>query len=73
MTQQVHVSSIRAVEALKLLEELQQSGLIMDQDFTWRFDPSSACHEDTPKASSARFEFQDSAQATFYQLKWGVK
>lgn len=56
--------------ALEMVDQLRQSGLIMDQDFVWRFEKGSYndSNEFVPPAVS--FEFGNPALATFYQLKW---
>lgn len=60
--------------ALEMVSQLRQSGLIIDQDFVWRFEKGHGKDDSnmffvTP---SVTFEFQDPALATFYQLKWST-
>jgi hypothetical protein len=55
---------------LELVAELRQSGLIMNQDFEWRYQRSSYGEGNELVPASVTFEFQDPALATFYQLKW---
>jgi hypothetical protein len=57
-------------KALDLVIQLRQSGLIMDQDFVWRFEKGSYNDRNEFVSPSVTFEFRDPAQATFYQLKW---
>lgn len=56
--------------ALEMVAELRQSGLIMDQDFVWRFEKGDYNDSNEFMPPSVTFEFQDPALATFYQLKW---
>ena len=58
--------------ALEMVAELRQSGLIMDQDFVWRFEKGDYNDRNEFLSPSVTFEFQDPTLATFYQLKWGT-
>jgi hypothetical protein len=55
---------------LDLVAELRQSGLVMNQDFEWRYQRSSYGEGNELVPASVTFEFRDPALATFYQLKW---
>jgi hypothetical protein len=63
-----HVGSM----VLDLVAELRQSGLVMNQDFEWRYQKSSYGEGNEHVPASVTFEFEDPALATFYQLKWSA-
>ena len=58
--------------AIDLKNQLLAAGLVIDQDFTWRYAQAQYDNDGysavTPK--QVVFEFHDPALATFYQLKW---
>ena len=58
-------------DGIRRSRELQESGLVSDQDYVWRYQPSQYDNLDyiiEPRA--VVFEFRDPALATFYKLKW---
>ena len=59
-------------QAIDLKRHLEQTGLVMGDDFDWQFVPS---HDDGFSGINpprhVNFYFRDPALATFYQLKWG--
>mgnify|MGYP003348951582 CR=1 FL=1 len=61
-----------AARAMDLKRELDQAGLVVNQDYTWRYQKpvydEFAWTDSEP--SHATFTFQNPAMATFYQLKW---
>lgn len=67
----VRVPTHNAGQALAFKDSLIAAGLIMEQDFVWRYFAAAynwAGSVDEP--GYAVFEFTDPAVATFYQLKW---
>lgn len=59
-------------DGIRRSRELQESGLVRDQDYIWRYQPSQydnfGLYNSAPRA--VVFEFRDPALATFYRLKW---
>ena len=59
-------------EALAFKHQLDADGLVVNQDYTWRYQKpvydEFAWTES--EYSSVTFTFQNPALATFYQLKW---
>jgi hypothetical protein len=68
----VRIEHITPITAIDLKNQLLTAGLVIGQDFNWRYTPAHYDNDGhsavTPK--EATFEFQDPALATFYQLKW---
>jgi hypothetical protein len=65
----IRIEHLSPVDAIELKNQLLAAGLIMDQDFVWKYTPAQ--HGYTYVApKQVTFEFQDPAMATFYQLKW---
>ena len=68
----VRIEHIAPMAAVGLKNQLTASGLVIDQDFTWRYTQARYDNDGysavTPK--QVTFEFRDPAMATFYQLKW---
>ena len=64
-----------AVRAMEMAHALQDAGLVMNQDFTWRYLPKGVVvgADDDGYILSSRgvtIGFRDPALATFYSLKW---
>ena len=59
-------------DGIRWIRELQQSGLVRDQDFIWSYVPAQydnfGLYNSAPRA--VVFEFRDPALVTFYRLKW---
>ena len=59
-------------DGIRWSRELQESGLVRDQDYVWRYQPSQydnfGLYNSAPRA--VVFKFRDPALATFYKLKW---
>lgn len=72
MVNSVTIDKISASDAIDLKKQLDQSGLVMGQDYVWRFQPVKYSTEWNifPEASQVVFDFRDSAIASFYRLKW---
>ena len=69
----ITITSISAQEALALKADLDQSGLAVNHDYTWRFQPVKYNNDFSMYAveeSQVLFEFADPAMASFYKLKW---
>ena len=68
----VKILSVSAVRALELRDQLQDSGLVMNQDFEWEYrqpEYDNFSH-DAVVPRHVTFRFQDPTLATFWQLKW---
>jgi hypothetical protein len=68
----VRILHISPVDAIDLKNQLLGAGLIIDQDFVWKYRQATYDNNgfSAVAAMQATFEFQDPALATFYQLKW---
>ena len=69
----ITITKISAQEALALKSDLDQSGLVLNHDYTWRFQPVKYNNDFSMYAveeSQVLFEFADPAMASFYKLKW---
>ena len=69
----ITITKISAQEALALKADLDQSGLVVNHDYTWRFQPVKYNNDFSMYAveeSQVLFEFADPAMASFYKLKW---
>ena len=59
-------------EALALKHQLDVDGLVVNQDYTWRYQKpvyDEFAWTDS-EVSSVTFTFKQASLATFYQLKW---
>ena len=73
MLKKVIITNITAAEAMGLKADLDQSGLVVNADYTWRFQPVKYNNDFSMYAvenSQVLFEFADPAMASFYKLKW---
>ena len=61
-----------AQQALELKEQITAAGLVLHEDFTWEYRPNPYDgYDDTLHAHpEARFIFRDSAQETFFRIKF---
>ena len=69
----VIITKISAAEAIALKADLDGSGLVVNHDYTWRFQPVKYNNDFSMYAveeSQVLFEFADPAMASFYKLKW---
>lgn len=69
----ITITKISAQEALALKSDLDQSGLVLNHDYTWRFQPVKYNNDFSMYAveeSQVLFEFTDPAMAVFFRLKW---
>lgn len=69
----ITLPGVRAAQALELVNELRNTGLIINQDFEWAYYNEQITHdmggnEIIPKY--CEFKFQNPKLATFYALKW---
>lgn len=67
------ITNLSAAEAIGFKNDLDRAGLVVDKDYTWRFQPvkySDSFSSTLISESQARFEFADPAMASFYKLKW---
>jgi len=59
-------------QALALKHQLDVDGLVVNQDYTWRYQKpvyDEFAWTDS-EVSSVTFTFKQASMATFYQLKW---
>lgn len=69
----VTIENITAAEAIALKHDLDQSGLVNTQDYTWLYRPVKYNHDWSThpmERSLVIFSFRDPALASFYKLKW---
>ena len=68
----VKILHVNAVRALELRDQLQDSGLVMNQDFEWEYRQAEYDNfsYDPVVPRHVTFRFQDAMLATFWQLKW---
>ena len=61
-----------ANEAMIFLSMVKQHGLVIEQDFSWRFVPNQydGYYDSSRTQPFVEFVFKDSAMATFFQMKW---
>lgn len=66
---------VRVAQALELVNELRNIGLIINQDFEWRFQHSELNNDGKVGINKryCEFKFRDPKLATFYALKWQSK
>jgi hypothetical protein len=72
MTNDVVIRNISAADAIALKIDLTNAGLIMDKDYTWRYQPVKyeLNWSSESQASQVTFVFGDPALASFFRLKW---
>ena len=67
----VTIRNITPFDAIDCKFQLLKAGLILDNDFTWKYFPSQWDNfTGVVGTRYAEFLFRDPALATFYQLKW---
>ena len=69
----ITISKITAANALLFKAELDRDGLVVNTDYTWRFQPVKYNNDFSMYAveeSQVRFEFADPVVASFYRIKW---
>lgn len=64
-----------AMQAVDMVRALSQAGLVMNQDFIWRYQPKGTVvgadeHGYILSGRGVTIGFRDPAMATFYSLKW---
>lgn len=61
-----------AQQALELKQQVIDAGLVLNQDFTWEYrpDPYDGYDDSLHAHPEARFIFRDSAQETFFRIKF---
>jgi hypothetical protein len=60
-----------ASRGLEMAARLRLDGLVLNQDFDWRYiTNANELKESGENVSQVIIGFQDPVQATFYQLKW---
>lgn len=76
MWSEVVIEGATASRGMEMAWALRDAGLVLDQDFTWRYMPSLneyQLNELTPfekNVNKVIIGFRDPALATFYSLKW---
>lgn len=67
----ITIRNVTPLDAVDLKFQLQRAGLVMNDDFTWRYIPAQwDSFTGITGGRLVEFNFRDSALATFYQLKW---
>ena len=66
----VQLPGMQVLDALSLKSQLEAAGLRINHDFEWAWYPRRWDNMTGNTAGFVEFVFQDSALATFYQLKW---
>lgn len=69
----VTIENVTAAEAIEFKNQLSQSGLIIEQDYVWRYYPVKYNHDWSThplERSRVVFSFRDPALSSFYKLKW---
>ena len=67
------IENITAAEAMAFKYDLDQSGLLNNQDYTWRYRPVKYNNDWSThpiEQSQVVFEFDSPALASFYRVKW---
>jgi hypothetical protein len=61
-----------AQQALDLKQQVLDAGLILHEDFSWEYrpDPYDGYNDSLHAHPEARFIFRDSAQETFFRMKF---
>lgn len=64
----IRIDHLTASEALSLNSDVQSAGLVVNQDYTWRYYPPDnfATHE----PSGVEFSFRQDSMASFFSIKW---
>jgi hypothetical protein len=80
MSNTVTISGVSATDAMGFKVELTHDGLVINQDYTWRYQPVKYDTWDEVEVvawtandmiqSQVTFEFCNSSLASFYRLKW---
>jgi hypothetical protein len=68
----VKILHVNAVRALELRDQLQDSGLIQNQDFEWEYHQAvyNNMSFEAVEPRHVIVRFRDPALATFWRLKW---
>lgn len=69
----VVINKVSAADAIALKIELDQMGLVVNQDYTWEFHPVKYSNDfsmDQIADSYVSFEFLDPSMSSFFKLKW---
>jgi hypothetical protein len=67
------ITKLSAAEAISLKKDLDSAGLVVGQDYTWRFQPIKYTDDFSSSVlseSQVTFDFADPTMASFYRLKW---
>jgi hypothetical protein len=61
-----------AQQALDLKQQVIDAGLVLHEDFSWEYrpDPYDGYDDSSHAHPEARFVFRDSAQETFFRMKF---
>lgn len=73
MLNTIVIENVIAAEALTFKYELDQSGLVNNQDYTWQYRPVKYNNDWSTvpvEKSQVVFEFSSPALASFYRVKW---
>jgi len=71
MWTEVVFEGAKASQGLEMVARLQLDGLVLNQDFDWRYITNAhELRETGENVSLVIIGFQDPVQATFYSLKW---
>jgi hypothetical protein len=66
----VQLPGMPVQDALSLKSQLEAAGLRINHDFEWAWHPRRWDNMTGNTPGFVEFVFEDSALATFYQLKW---
>jgi len=68
----VVINHVSPAEAIEFKNQLLSAGLVMNDDFTWKYTQAQYNNDGYIAVAPKQvvFEFRDPALATFYQLKW---
>jgi hypothetical protein len=71
MWTEVMFEGAKASRGLEMVARLQLDGLVLNQDFDWRYiNNAHELRESGENVSQVIIGFRDPVQATFYSLKW---
>lgn len=73
MSATIILTKVTAQDALLYKQQLVNDGLVLNQDYTWRYQPVKYNNDWSTQPieqSQVAFEFKDETLASFYRIKW---
>lgn len=73
MSSKIVVSHITAQQALLLKQQLTEDGLVIGDDYVWRYHPvkyNNDWNTEPMEESRVEFDFKNPSLASFYRIKW---